>query len=244
MPLIRSASLGNHPENKFRLERSHVAGASKKEIKKIRSLKGYDLTITVGKGIPIWMTQEANQATRSVGRGMTGPELAFEFLKVIEAGHHPFEPWISASFYLGGDETNTDRFNKLFCKMIVTLENDKRVFGGKDGDMLFEKWFCDSVIKTRDFKRIKVGNYSFKYVFNSVFQPMGPRSGKAVAALQTLVISRRKVCGINGSFLSEVPKGLLGTFSGSSYNLNRQMLGLEMATTYKSVDSGSKSFFS
>jgi hypothetical protein len=232
MPLITPSSLVNNPGKGIRLERSHVAEASKKEIKKVRSLEGYLLTITVGKGIPIWMTQEANQATRSVGSGMTGAELAREFLEVIKAGHHPFEPWITASLQLGGSGDNTERFNDLFNKMIKTLEKDVRVFGGKKGDILFEKWFSDEVVNTKHFKQIKVGNRSFKKIFNSVLQPMGPRSGKPVAALQTLVKSGSKVKGVSDSFLAVVPKGLLGTFSGSSYNLSRRELGLALATNY------------
>jgi len=230
------------PEKGLRLERSHVAEASRREVKTIRSLEGYSLTITVGKGIPIWMTQEANQATRSVGSGMTGPELAREFLRVIEAGHHPFEPWITASLYLGGSTTNTERFNALFYSMIATLEKDERVFGGKEGAILFEKWFNNKVVNTKQFKRIKVSNHSFKYIFNSVLQPMGPRSGKMVAALQTLVKSGRNVSGVSESFLAEVPKGLLGTFTGSSYNLSRRELGLEMATAYQYLGNDVVSF--
>jgi hypothetical protein len=232
MPLITPTSLLNKPGKGIRLERSHVAEASKKEIKKVRSLEGYLLTITVGKGIPIWMTQEANQSTRSVGSGMRGSELAREFIKVIEAGHHPFEPWITASLQLGGSGDNTERFNDLFNIMVKTLENDVRVFGGKNGDILFEKWFSDEVVNTKHFKQIKVGNRSFKKIFNSVLQPMGPRSGKPVAALQTLVNSGGKVKGVSDSFLAVVPKGLLGTFSGSSYNLSRRELGRALATTY------------
>jgi EamA domain-containing membrane protein RarD len=36
-------------------------------VKTIRSLEGYSLTITVGKGIPIWMTQEAMPQVRWIG---------------------------------------------------------------------------------------------------------------------------------------------------------------------------------
>ena len=239
MPKIELSPLNvleEKPEKGLRLERSHVAEATKREVRTIRSLEGYSLTITVGKGIPIWMTQEANQATRSVGSGMTGPELAREFLKVIEAGHHPFEPWITASLYLGGSISNTERFNELFYSMIAALEKDDRIFGGKEGVIVFEKWFYAAVVKTKHFKRIKVGSHSFKNIFNSVLQPMGPRSGKPVAALQTLVKTGNKVNGVSDSFLAEVPKGLLGTFTGSSYNLSRRELGLEMATAYQYLD--------
>lgn len=68
------------------------------------------------------MTADANQETRSTGKGMTGPQLANEFQKAIKAGRHPFEPWMTASDNLGGDPGNQDKFNKVFKEMMGKLK--------------------------------------------------------------------------------------------------------------------------
>ena len=65
------------------LERSHLAEGTPSDLKKVRATKGYGKAVSVSRGIPIWMTRDANQETRSVGKGMTGPELAKEFRKAI-----------------------------------------------------------------------------------------------------------------------------------------------------------------
>jgi TP901 family phage tail tape measure protein len=220
------------------LERSHLAEGTPSDLKKVRSTKGYAKTVSVGRGIPIWMTRDANQETRSVGRGMTGPELAKEFRKAIKAGHHPFEPWMTASDDLGGDPKNKAQFNKVFDEMLGKLEKDNRVFGGKNGDMTFEKWFQKEVMPSKSFSQIRVGNRSFKSVFNSVLQPMGPRDGKQIAALETLIKGRNGLTTIEKSRLSSVAKGLLGTFSGLSYNSGRQNLAKLMAKAFLKRNSG------
>lgn len=115
-----------------RFERGHVAMGSASDIKDVRAQKGYTDslgnfvsykdTVSVAKGIPIWMTADANQETRSTGKGMTGPQLANEFQKAIKAGRHPFEPWMTASDNLGGDPGNQDKFNKVFKEMMGKLK--------------------------------------------------------------------------------------------------------------------------
>jgi len=220
------------------LERSHLAEGTPSDLAKVRSTKGYAKTVSVGRGIPIWMTRDANQETRSVGRGMTGPELAKEFRKAIKAGHHPFEPWMTASNDLGGDPNNNIKFNKVFNEMLSKLEKDNRVFGGRNGEMTFEKWFQKEVLPSKSFSEIRVGNRSFKSVFNSVLQPMGPRDGKQIAALETLIKGRNGLTTIEKSRLSSVAKGLLGTFSGLSYNSGRQNLAKLMAKAFLKRNSG------
>ena len=226
--------INHNTGGQIRLERSHVAEGSASDLNKVRSTRGYGNAVSVGKGIPIWMTRDANQETRSVGRGMTGPQLAKEFRKAISAGHHPFEPWMSASDSLGGSTKNHTQFNKVFNEMLVKLEKDNRLFGGKNGDITFEKWFEKNVIPSSSFGKIKVGSRSFKSIFNSVLQPMGPRDGKEIAALETLVKSRGGLDIIAKSNLSGVAKGLLGTFSGKSYNSARQILSSKWAKIFLS----------
>jgi TP901 family phage tail tape measure protein len=220
------------------LERSHLAEGTPSDLKRVRSTKGYAKTVSVSRGIPIWMTRDANQETRSIGRGMTGPELAKEFRKAIKSGNHPFEPWMTASNDLGGDPKNAAKFDKVFNEMLSKLESDKRVFGGKNGAMTFEKWFQKEILPSKSFSQIRVGNRSFKSIFNSVLQPMGPRDGKPLAALQTLINGRNGLTTIEKSRLSVVAKGLLGTFSGSSYNSGRQGLAKLMAKAFLKRNSG------
>ena len=222
----------------IRLERSHVAEGSASDLNKVRAKRGYANTVSVGKGIPIWMTRDANQETRSVGKGMTGPELVKEFRKAINAGHHPFEPWMTASDDLGGNPKNKVQLNKVFNEMLGKLEKDNRVFGGKNGEMTFEKWFQKEVIASKSFSDIKVGSRSFKSIFNSVLQPMGPRDGKTIAALETLIKSKDGLKTIENSKLSGVAKGILGTFSGSSYNASRRNLAKFMAKAFLRRNSG------
>ena len=226
--------INHNTGGQIRLERSHVAEGSASDLNKVRSTRGYGNAVSVGKGIPIWMTRDANQETRSVGRGMTGPQLAKEFRKAISAGHHPFEPWMSASDSLGGSTKNHTQFNKVFNEMLVKLERDNSLFGGKNGDITFEKWFEKNVIKSNSLDSIRVGSRSFKSIFNSVLQPMGPRDGKEIAALETLVKSRSGLDTIAKSNLSGVAKGLLGTFSGKSYNSARQILSSKWAKIFLS----------
>jgi TP901 family phage tail tape measure protein len=220
------------------LERSHLAEGTPSDLKRVRATKGYGKAVSVSRGIPIWMTRDANQETRSIGRGMTGPELAKEFRKAIKAGHHPFEPWMTASDDLGGNPKNKEQFNKVFNEMVKKLEKDNRLFGGKNGDLTFEKWFQKEILPSKSFSSIRVGNRSFKSVFNSVLQPMGPRDGKPIAALETLIKSRAGLTSIEKSRLSGVAKGLLGTFSGSSYNSGRQKLAMLMAKAFIKRNSG------
>jgi len=220
------------------LERSHLAEGTPSDLKAVRSTKGYAKTVSVSRGIPIWMTRDANQETRSVGKGMTGPELAKEFRKAIKSGHHPFEPWMTASNDLGGDPKNAAKFDKVFNEMLAKLEKDSRTFGGKNGDITFEKWFQKEILPSKSFSQIRVGNRSFKSVFNSVLQPMGPRDGKQIAALETLIKGRNGLTTIEKSRLSVVAKGLLGTFSGSSYNSGRQGLAKLMAKAFLKRNSG------
>jgi len=220
------------------LERSHLAEGTPSDLKAVRSTKGYAKTVSVSRGIPIWMTRDANQETRSIGKGMTGPELAKEFRKAIKAGHHPFEPWMTASNDLGGDPKNAAKFDKVFNEMLAKLEKDNRTFGGKNGDMTFEKWFQKEILPSKSFSQIRVGNRSFKSIFNSVLQPMGPRDGKPLAALQTLIKGRNGLTTIEKSRLSSVAKGLLGTFSGLSYNSGRQNLAKLMAKAFLKRNSG------
>ena len=222
----------------IKLERSHVAEGSAGDLKKVRGTRGYGKTVSVGKGIPIWMTQYANQATRSVGKGLTGPQLAKEFRKAISSGNHPFEPFMTTSDELGGSSLNKDKFNKVFAEMIKKLEKDNRTFGGKNGDMTFEKWFQQNVIPSKSFSQIKVGSKSFKSIFNSVLQPMGPRDGKEIAALETLVKSKNGLTTIDKSNLSGLAKGMLGTFSGKSYNSSRKALAKLMAKAFLRRNSG------
>jgi TP901 family phage tail tape measure protein len=245
LPLLHAINNGegsNGPNynigGQIKLERSHVAEGSAADLNKVRSKKGYGNTVSVSKGIPIWMTQAANQATRSVGKGMTGPQLAKEFRKAIAAGHHPFEPWMTASDDLGGDPKNKIQLNKVFSEMINKLEKDNRLFGGKNGEMTFEKWFQKEVISSKLFSSIKIGSRSFKSIFNSVLQPMGPRDGKPFAALETLVNDRAGLNTIEKSKLSGLAKGLLGTFSGKSYNSSRQALAKLMAKAFLKRNSG------
>ena len=72
---------------------------------------GYANTVSVGRGIPIWMTGSANQATRKNDKGMTGPQLAREFRKAIASGNHPFEPFMTTSNEMGGSPLNKNKFN-------------------------------------------------------------------------------------------------------------------------------------
>ena len=213
----------------IKLERSHVSTGSASDLNKVRSTMGYANTVSVGRGIPIWMTGSANQATRKNDKGMTGPQLAREFRKAIASGNHPFEPFMTTSNEMGGSPLNKNKFNTVFNEMINKLEKDNRLFGGKNGVMPFEKWFEKEVINSKSFKEIKVGNRAFKSIFNSILQPMGPRDGKPVAALETLVKSRNGLKTIDNSNLSGLAKGMLGTFSGSSYNSSRRNLSLMMA---------------
>jgi TP901 family phage tail tape measure protein len=219
-------------------ERSHVSEASAADIKRVRATRGYANSVSVGRGIPIWMSRDANQETRSVGKGMTGPQLAKEFRKAIAAGRHPFEPWMTAAQGLGGDPRNNTQFNKVFNEMLKNLEKDTRVFGGKNGVMTFEKWFEKEVIGSKSFKDIRVGDRSFKSIFNSVLQPMGPRDGKPIAALETLVKSRTGLTTIENSKLAGLAKGMLGTFSGSSFNASRQRLAIMMSRAFLKRNSG------
>ena len=184
------------------------------------------------------MSRDANQETRSVGKGMTGPQLAKEFRKAIAAGRHPFEPWMTAAQGLGGDPRNNTQFNKVFNEMLRNLEKDSRVFGGKNGAMTFEKWFEKEVIGSKSFKDIRVGDRSFRSIFNSVLQPMGPRDGKPVAALETLVKSRNGLTTIENSKLAGLAKGMLGTFSGSSFNASRQRLAIMMSRAFLKRNAG------
>jgi len=224
---------GMHDDGgRVKFERSHVAEGSAADIRNVRGKRGYANTVSVGKGIPIWMTRDANQETRSIGKGMTGPELAKEFRKAIKAGRHPFEPWMTASDDLGGAKTNHVKFNKVFKEMLSELEKDKRVFGGRNGDMTFERWFQENTMRSSAFNEIRVGSKSFKSIFNSVLQPYGPRDGKDVAALQTLIKSRSGLTRIANSNLKNVAKGLLGTFSGLSYNGGRRALAGKMAKVF------------
>ena len=219
-------------------ERSHVSEASAADIKRVRATRGYANSVSVGRGIPIWMSRDANQETRSVGKGMTGPQLAKEFRKAIAAGRHPFEPWMTAAQGLGGDPRNNTQFNKVFNEMLKNLEKDTRVFGGKNGVMTFEKWFEKEVIGSKSFKDIRVGDRSFKSIFNSVLQPMGPRDGKPIAALETLVKSRTGLTTIENSKLAGLAKGMLGTFSGSSFNASRQRLAIMMSRAFLKRNAG------
>ena len=219
-------------------ERSHVSEASSADLKRVRATRGYANTVSVGRGIPIWMSRDANQQTRSVGSGMTGPQLAKEFRKAIAAGRHPFEPWMTAAQGLGGDPRNNTQFNKVFNEMLRNLEKDSRVFGGKNGAMTFEKWFEKEVIGSKSFKDIRVGDRSFRSIFNSVLQPMGPRDGKPIAALETLVKSRNGLTTIENSKLAGLAKGMLGTFSGSSFNASRQRLAIMMSRAFLKRNAG------
>jgi len=219
-------------------ERSHVSEASAADLKRVRATRGYANSVSVGRGIPIWMSRDANQQTRSVGSGMTGPQLAKEFRKAIAAGRHPFEPWMTAAQGLGGDPRNNTQFNKVFNEMLKNLEKDTRVFGGKNGVMTFEKWFEKEVIGSKSFKDIRVGDRSFKSIFNSVLQPMGPRDGKPIAALETLVKSRNGLTTIENSKLAGLAKGMLGTFSGSSFNASRQRLAIMMSRAFLKRNAG------
>ena len=231
-----------------KFERGHVAMGSASDIKDVRAQKGYTdslgnfvsykNTVSVAKGIPIWMTADANQETRSTGRGMTGPELANEFQKAIKAGRHPFEPWMTASDNLGGDPGNQDKFNKVFKEMIGKLKKDSRVFGGQNGDLTFEQWFQKEILPSRSFNSIKVGSKSFKSLFNSVIQPYGPRGEKTNVALRTLVRGASGLTQIEKSNLSSVAKGLLGTYSGKSYNSSRQALAKLMAKMFLKRNKG------
>ena len=237
-----TSGMGRETGGGIKFERSHVAEGTPSDLKKVRATKGYTdrngkfvsyaTTSSVGRGIPIWMTRDANQETRSVGRGMTGPELVKEFRKAIKAGRHPFEPWMTASDDLGGDPKNKAQFNKVFNEMLKKLEKDTRIFGGKNGDLTFEKWFQKEILPSKSFSSIRVGSRSFKSIFNSVLQPMGPRDGKQFAALQTLINGRNGLTTIEKSRLSGVAKGLLGTFSGMSYNSSRQNLARLMARVF------------
>jgi TP901 family phage tail tape measure protein len=219
-------------------ERSHVSEASAADLKRVRATRGYANSVSVGRGIPIWMSRDANQETRSVGKGMTGPQLAKEFRKAIAAGRHPFEPWMTAAQGLGGDPRNNAQFNKVFNEMLKNLEKDTRVFGGKNGVMTFEKWFEKEVIGSKSFKNIRVGDRSFRSIFNSVLQPMGPRDGKPIAALETLVKSRTGLTTIENSKLAGLAKGMLGTFSGSSFNSSRQRLAIMMSRAFLKRNAG------
>jgi TP901 family phage tail tape measure protein len=219
-------------------ERSHVSEASAADLKRVRATRGYANSVSVGRGIPIWMSRDANQQTRSVGSGMTGPQLAKEFRKAIAAGRHPFEPWMTAAQGLGGDPRNNTQFNKVFNEMLRNLEKDSRVFGGKNGAMTFEKWFEKEVIGSKSFKDIRVGDRSFRSIFNSVLQPMGPRDGKPIAALETLVKSRNGLTTIENSKLAGLAKGMLGTFSGSSFNASRQRLAIMMSRAFLKRNAG------
>jgi len=219
-------------------ERSHVSEASAADLKRVRATRGYANSVSVGRGIPIWMSRDANQQTRSVGSGMTGPQLAKEFRKAIAAGRHPFEPWMTAAQGLGGDPRNNAQFNKVFNEMLKNLEKDTRVFGGKNGVMTFEKWFEKEVIGSKSFKDIRVGDRSFRSIFNSVLQPMGPRDGKPIAALETLVKSRNGLTTIENSKLAGLAKGMLGTFSGSSFNASRQRLAIMMSRAFLKRNAG------
>ena len=231
-----------------KFERGHVAMGSASDIKDVRAQKGYTdslgnfvsykNTVSVAKGIPIWMTADANQETRSTGRGMTGPELANEFQKAIKAGRHPFEPWMTASDNLGGDPGNQDKFNKVFKEMIGKLKKDSRVFGGQNGDLTFEQWFQKEILPSRSFNSIKVGSKSFKSLFNSVIQPYGPRGEKTNVALKTLIRGASGLTQIEKSNLSSVAKGLLGTYSGKSYNSSRQALAKLMAKMFLKRNKG------
>ena len=231
-----------------KFERSHVAMGSASDIKDVRAQRGYTdslgnfvnykKTISVGKGIPIWMTADANQETRSTGRGMTGPQLAKEFQKAIKAGRHPFEPWMTASDNLGGDPKNQDKFNKVFKEMMGKLQKDSRVFGGQNGDLTFEQWFQKEILPSRSFNSIKVGSKSFKSLFNSVIQPYGPRGSKTNVALRTLIRGESGLTQIEKSKLSSVAKGLLGTYSGKSYNSSRQALAKLMAKMFLKRNKG------
>ena len=231
-----------------KFERGHVAMGSASDIKDVRAQKGYTdslgnfvsykNTVSVAKGIPIWMTADANQETRSTGRGMTGPELANEFQKAIKAGRHPFEPWMTASDNLGGDPGNQDKFNKVFKEMIGKLKKDSRVFGGQNGDLTFEQWFQKEILPSRSFNSIKVGSKSFKSLFNSVIQPYGPRGEKTNVALRTLIRGASGLTQIEKSNLSSVAKGLLGTYSGKSYNSSRQALAKLMAKMFLKRNKG------
>ena len=222
----------------IKFERSHLAEGTPSDLKRVRATQGYGKAVSVSRGIPIWMTRDANQETRSVGKGMTGPELVKEFRKAIKAGRHPFEPWMTASNDLGGDPKNAAKFDKVFNEMLAKLEKDNRKFGGKNGDITFEKWFQKEILPSKSFSQIRVGNRSFKSIFNSVLQPMGPRDGKPVAALQTLINGRNGLTTIEKSRLSAVAKGLLGTFSGKSYNSSRQALAQLMAKAFLKRNSG------
>ena len=233
-----TSGMGRETGGGIRLERSHLAEGTPTDLKKVRSTKGFAHAVSVSRGIPIWMTRDANQETRSVGRGMTGPELVKEFRKAIKAGHHPFEPWMTASDDLGGDPKNKAQFNKVFNEMLKKLEKDTRIFGGKNGDLTFEKWFQKEILPSKSFSSIRVGNRSFKSIFNSVLQPMGPRDGKEVAALRTLINGRNGLTTIEKSRLSAVAKGLLGTFSGKSYNSSRQALAQLMARVFLKRNAG------
>ena len=222
----------------IKFERSHLAEGTPSDLKRVRATQGYGKAVSVSRGIPIWMTRDANQETRSVGKGMTGPELVKEFRKAIKAGRHPFEPWMTASNDLGGDPKNAAKFDKVFNEMLAKLEKDNRKFGGKNGDITFEKWFQKEILPSKSFSQIRVGNRSFKSIFNSVLQPMGPRDGKPIAALQTLINGRNGLTTIEKSRLSAVAKGLLGTFSGKSYNSSRQALAQLMAKAFLKRNSG------
>ena len=219
-------------------ERGHVSKGTSSDLKRVRAVPGYENALSVSRGIPIWLTEDANQRTKSTDSGMTGTQLAKEFRKSIKAGRHPFEPWMTASQGLGGDPRNNVQFNKLFEQMLKKLEKDTRLFGGKDGVMTFEKWFEKEVIASKAFKDIRVGDRSFKSIFNSVLQPMGPRGSKANVALETLVKGRNGITTIENSKLAGLAKGMLGTFSGKSFNSSRQRLAIMMSRAFLKRNAG------
>ena len=216
-----------------KLERGHVAEGSNAMLSKARSQKGYAGTASLSKGIPIWMSENMNQSISGSGRGkfngLSGAEMAEDFRKMLKSGSHPFEPFMTTSGLLGGKSRNSAQFNALFLDMIKKLEGpyvDTR-FGSLGGaDMKFEDWFDKNIVNSPKFKSIKVGNKSFKTIFDSIYQPYGQRPGstKMNATLPTLIKEDGKFVSIDESKMFRDirgVKGIISTYTGRAPSLSR-----------------------
>jgi TP901 family phage tail tape measure protein len=231
-----------------KLERGHVASGSQEMFDKIKSMKGYNGARQLAQGIPIWMSDSMNQSISGSRRGkvdgLSGKEMARDFRKLLAQGIHPFEPFMETSRQLGGNPRNNDSFNRAFIRMINELETKESAtrFGSLSGaDISFEEWFQKKMLNDPALKSIKIGNRSFKSIFNSIYQPYGrrPGSGRLSDPMPTLIKENGKLVPLDQSKTFGGLRGIrtvISTYTGRSKGLNlaRTLSSINWAKVAKS----------
>ena len=224
-----------------KMERGHVAFGSQSMLDQIKSMRGYGGARQLGQGIPIWMSDYMNQSISGSRRakidGLSGKEMAQEFRRMLSKGTHPFEPFMETSRQLGGNPRNDASFNKAFIRMIGELETKESAtrFGNLSGaDVSFEEWFQKKMLNDPALKSIKIGNRSFKSIFNSIYQPYGkrPGSGRMSDPMPTLIKENGKLVPLDKSKTFGGLRGIrtvVSTYTGASNNLARRMASINWA---------------